>query len=747
MKTRALVGVVALLPLFSPQCAARGADFYVAPDGKDANPGTAAAPFATVAKARDAVRRNVAAGLTKDILVQIRGGTYHQTETLTFGPQDSGTEKYSITYAAAPGETVVLSGGRSIAGWKKGDGQTWTTEIPEVKAGKWQFRQLFVGGKRAVRARTPNIDDQAPWWHIRTSTITNDVFPSEDVPITVSVTGPIKAYRNLRDVELVFIANNNGSRKFLGTVDEKAQTLTLPGPHHWNPKVFGTEWIYNIPCQGLACYLENAPEMLDQPGEWYLDRQTGVLTYWPRAGEDLTRDEVVVPVVPKTLLAVRGTPERRVVNLHFRGLEVQHVEWFVPSWGYLGLAVCTRTHGAGPTPGWEFVDAAVEYEHAQTCSFAGGRIAHVGSIGLCLRRGTAGIVVEGNEIGDTGAGGIGAGYMENAAYGYLHAPPPAPNEATGYRIANNHIHHCGTDDYAAAGVLLGESKDCVVAHNLIHDTAYFGIGFAGSQDPKSQFARNNVIEYNHVFHAMKVTADGAGMYVTFTQHEPGSLIRGNLIHDIVPNRFHNRPVGPFTAAGIYLDGNNNGCRYEGNVTYRACAVYFFCGHRAQDNNNAWIDNVFLDQGAPPQEFVEAMQGYAGPEAAYRRALLGADSPVSDYYPLTQHTGKNDVWSGRQFHRAQTGDGAVEVIRRGGAKEESARMKLRGLDAAASYELKLATSSAIEKTFLAAPPQPADSALVEGKSRMTGRQLMTQGLVVKAQPGQIVWIAYRQSQSR
>jgi len=741
-----LVRVAVFVSFFSPRFAAAGAEFYVAPDGKDANPGTAAAPFATLARARDAVHQKVAAGLTKDILVLIRGGTYQQAETLAFGSEDSGTERYSITYAAAPGDKVVLSGGRRITGWKKGDGQTWTTEIPEVKAGNWRFRQLFVGGKRAVRARTPNIDDQAPWWHIRTSTIKNDAFPSEDVPITVSLTGPVKAYRNPRDVELVYIANNNGSRKFLGTVDEKAQTLTLPGPHHWNPKVFGTEWIYNIPCQGLACYLENAPEMLDQPGEWYLDRRTGILTYWPRAGEDLTRDEVVAPVVPKTLLAIHGTPERRVVNLHFRGLRVEHVEWLVPSWGYLGLAVCTRTVGKGPTPGWEFVDAAVEYEHARSCGFVNGRIAHVGSIGLCLRRGTAHIVVEGNEICDTGGGGIGAGYMENAAYGYLHAPPPASSEATGYRIANNHVHHCGTDDYAAAGVLLGESKDCVVAHNLIHDTAYFGIGFAGSQDPKSQFARNNVIEYNHVFNAMKVTADGAGMYVTFTQHEPGSLIRGNLIHDIVPNRSHNRPVGPFTAAGIYLDGNNKGCRYEGNVAYRASAVYFFCGHRPQDNNNTWIDNVFLDQGAPPQEFIDAMQDYAGPEPAYRRALLGPESPVSDYYALTERSVKSDVWSGCQFHRMQTGDGAVQVIRRAQAKDESARFKLRGLDVAASYELKLATSSPIAKTFLTAPPRPAESAIVEGKTRTTGQQLMEQGIVVKAQPGQIVWIAYRRVQS-
>ena len=123
------------------------ADFYVAVSGKNSNDGTAAAPLATLAKARDAVREKVKAGLTKDIVVQIRGGTYPVTETLTFGPEDSGTEKFSITYAAAPGEKVVLNGGRAITGWKKGTNEVWTTEIPDVKAGKWYPRQLFVNGQ------------------------------------------------------------------------------------------------------------------------------------------------------------------------------------------------------------------------------------------------------------------------------------------------------------------------------------------------------------------------------------------------------------------------------------------------------------------------------------------------------------------------------------------------------------------------------------------------------------------------
>jgi hypothetical protein len=177
------------------------ADFYIAPDGKDSNPGTAAAPFATLAKAREAVRKEVPSGLTGNVLILISGGTYKQVETLTFGPEDSGTEKCSITYTAIPGAEAVLSGGQRITGWQKRPSAIWTAQVPEVKAGQWYFRQLFVNGKRAIRARTPNAGDKTPWWSIKTSTASKESLPREDAPIPISLTGPIKAYNNPTDVE------------------------------------------------------------------------------------------------------------------------------------------------------------------------------------------------------------------------------------------------------------------------------------------------------------------------------------------------------------------------------------------------------------------------------------------------------------------------------------------------------------------------------------------------------------------
>jgi len=151
--------------------AAAGATFYVATNGSDAWSGKQAAPatrgddgpFASVARARDAVRALKAAEpLAESVRVQIRGGVYYLDQTLTFGPEDSGAEGAVVSYEAYPGETPEFVGGRRIEGWQPAAGRMVSVHLPEVQAGEWYFRQLFVDGRRQVRARYPNVDPEDP---------------------------------------------------------------------------------------------------------------------------------------------------------------------------------------------------------------------------------------------------------------------------------------------------------------------------------------------------------------------------------------------------------------------------------------------------------------------------------------------------------------------------------------------------------------------------------------------------------
>ena len=97
------------------------AEFFVSPDGDDANPGTAARPLATLTRARDAVRAELADGEKSDIRVWLKGGTYRLTETLVLGLGDgTARDGQRIRYAAAQGETPILSGAAPLPGpWTK----------------------------------------------------------------------------------------------------------------------------------------------------------------------------------------------------------------------------------------------------------------------------------------------------------------------------------------------------------------------------------------------------------------------------------------------------------------------------------------------------------------------------------------------------------------------------------------------------------------------------------------------------
>ena len=292
--------ILAAMILFSVPIWANGSEqpagprFFVSPAGDDKNPGTQEKPFASLTRARDAVRQHIASGPRGNVSVVVRQGVYELSEPLVFGPEDSGAEQFAITYAAGPGETVIVSGGKKIAGWKRGQGEIWTVVVPGVPEGKWYFRNLFVNGKRAVRARFPNQNAQPDCLQLKGAELTKDL-----ARFTLTVApGVLGDWHNVSDVEVMVAGNWEINRKRVESLDAKGNRIVLAPPHQAGPGDI-------LPSAGRWYHLENARELLDQPGEWYLDRQTGMLSYWPRPGEDMTRAEVVAPVLQQ-LLVVQG---------------------------------------------------------------------------------------------------------------------------------------------------------------------------------------------------------------------------------------------------------------------------------------------------------------------------------------------------------------------------------------------------------------------------------------------------------
>lgn len=145
-------------------CNAPAATLYLSPRGNDKWSGKlekpdgrgSDGPLATLTGARDAVRKLKAGGANEPIKVVVEDGTYPLMEPVLFTPEDSGTKAAPISYEAAPGAQPIFSGGRAITGFQTVSDGLWVADVPDVKAGKWYFEQLYVNGHRAVRARTPN---------------------------------------------------------------------------------------------------------------------------------------------------------------------------------------------------------------------------------------------------------------------------------------------------------------------------------------------------------------------------------------------------------------------------------------------------------------------------------------------------------------------------------------------------------------------------------------------------------------
>jgi len=293
--TRILVSALALL-----STGARAADFHVAPTGSDANPGTQAKPFATLERARDAVRDLKKAGPLKEpITVQLSGGTYALAREVRFGPEDSGTAACPVTYTAAGPEPVVLDGGRRITGWQKHDAKLWVATLPDVASGQWRFRQLYVNGQQRVRARMPNEGflrvAGCPEGTPKTANYHKACQTFQFKP------GDIRAdWTNLSDVEVIVYHFWTDSHLPIRSVDTKSNLVTFA---HKADKVFTDDFTE----EGARYIVENVFEGLDAPGEWYLNRRTGQLFYYPMPGEDLAKAEVVAPFAPAHL-RLEGSP-------------------------------------------------------------------------------------------------------------------------------------------------------------------------------------------------------------------------------------------------------------------------------------------------------------------------------------------------------------------------------------------------------------------------------------------------------
>ncbi|MGG1552265.1 Ig-like domain-containing protein [Paenibacillus ferrarius] len=507
---------------------------YVAPNGDDGNPGTLAAPFRTIGRAQAAVR-GLNGSMTGDIRVILRGGTYTLSNKLSFNELDSGSNGYFVSYQSYPGEEVVVSGGQRITGWTMYDS---AKGIYRAQVGtNFATRQLFVDGVRAVRARSAG--------GLTNATKIATGYTSDDTSLA--------GFSRVSDLEMVFQdlwSNSRVKVQSIGVTGGKAN-IVMQDPGWTAVSVRG------LSSATVPVYYENAYELLDDAGEWYLNNGDGYLYYKPRAWEDLRTAEVTAPVLEQ-LMEIKGqSADLPVRNLQFQGIKFMYTTWMRPSTN-LGHSDAQNNYLRYSGTPDELPDAAIEVELANTVNFIGNDFAKLGITGLIMQNGVQDSLVEGNRFYDISGGAVSVGQPISSDRQYYNPVDPRmimKNDD----ILNNLIYDIGVDFKSASAISAGYPLDMDISNNEIYNIPYSGTHIGYGWDKNFDPVTDNVkIEDNMIYDLMgKGVRDGGAIYslgTTGASPEHKNLVSGNYIRNQMDD-----------SAVLYADQSSAYWRYENNV--------------------------------------------------------------------------------------------------------------------------------------------------------------------------------------
>ena len=531
--------------LLGAVASAQGADIYVSQNGSDQNPGTQAEPKATLTNALRAARElrrledpSVAGG----IRIHLSAGEHRLYENVFVRPEDSGT-KDSPTVITSDGD-AWLSGGVRIDGWKK-KGRYYVADVPDFNGRPLDFRQLYVGGRKAVRAR--DVQDFEKMYRIINNDPKNEVLwvPTEavrkikDAPYAEMVLHEMWCVANLR-IKSIEIHGDSAAVRF------HQPESRIQFEHPW-PRPMVTTGGHNS-----AFYLTNAIELLDTPGEWFHDIRAHKLYYYPFEGE--TVKEAVVPAV-ETLVLVEGTLDLPVHDVRFENVGFEYTTWMRPSLqGHVPLqAGMFMTDGYKIRPsmvrpqnhkldnqGWlGRPAAAVVVRGARDIDFVKCRFERLGSSGLDYEFGTEGGLVEGCLFRDIAGSGIVAGSFSPAALETHRPYDPADRReiVSGLTISNNLIENVTNEDWGTLGIAAGYVSDINIEHNEIFDVSYSGISLGWGWTRTVNAMKNNRVHANNIHHYARHMYDVAGVYTLGSQ--PHSFVTENVVDSIyVPGYAH-----------------------------------------------------------------------------------------------------------------------------------------------------------------------------------------------------------------
>ncbi len=555
-------------------------EIFVSLSGDDiTGNGTLEHPYLTINRARIAARVFKS---TQDVNIFIRGGIYYLNSTIVFDSNDSGENGYKIKYNAYNNETVTISGGIKITSvWTPDQNGIWKVDLSNLNTDTLIFRQLWVDNEKAQRSHCGINITKEP--NSKTENIEFDNTDSNGVIISKA--------KHIADIEIWTYLRWMANIVKVDRVVDNTIFTNIKTPY------------YRLPNEGDKVQdifdVQNAYEFIDKPGEWFYNKYTNYLYYYPLNNKNPNSSDIVFPVLEKLISATNLT------NTEFNGLRFSHATWTFPNReGYItgqGTIYIKYVEGYGNI-NHNVSLANVEFSGCSNITIRNNTFIHLGAEAICFQNTSCNNIIDSNIFVDIAGTGIRIGNGRD--YDITTAQLATKNNI----ISNNIITNAANEFRSHCGIWLGFVNNNQVNNNKLSDLPYSGIstGYPCNGLNGLQLGANE-ISNNEISDVMNELRDGGAIY-NFGPSEIGlSTIRHNKICNIREAADN---------AGIYLDEMSTYFLVKDNYGNITQNDIFKNNSTEDDLTNSYSNNVFYgcskhwinyDTYAP--EYHTAAEGY------------------------------------------------------------------------------------------------------------------------------------------